>query len=58
MNKKKYIEPFCRVRVTEAEVLIATSGEEWMDVSEETTDDYADMSNKKRNGGSVWDQGW
>lgn len=59
MNKKKYIVPFCRVHVTETEVLIANSRDEWMDISsEETTDDYASMSNEKRNGGSIWDQGW
>ena len=59
MNKKKYIVPFCRVRATDTEKILATSGDEWLNIStEETTDDYATMSNEKRDNGSIWDQGW
>ena len=58
MNKKKYIMPLCRVCVSDSETLIATSGEDWLDVSDEVTDDDALMSNEKRDKGSIWDQGW
>lgn len=50
--------PLCRVCVSDSETLIATSGEDWLDVSGEVTDEDALMSNEKRDKGSIWDQGW
>lgn len=60
MNKKIYVAPCNQVIDSEAVEMLASSNEDYFDVSDVVTTDDAVMSNTDRGKGveNIWDQGW
>ena len=60
MNKKIYVAPCNKVIDSEAAEMLASSNDNFFDVSDDVTEDNAVMSNTDRGkgAGNIWDQGW